>query len=459
VEVLETLYHERRLAERVEPLAHHALRGEAWHKAVAYCWQAGDKAMARSAHREAVAYYEQALGALQHLPAQHDTREQAIDLRLALRTALFPSGDVTRILAILREAESLAMPLDDPRRLGQVSLSLSNHFYSLGTYDQTIAAAQRALTFGTANADIVLQARANQFLGVAYHAQGDYRRAITYFRQAIASLDETQGYERFGEVFPPAVVSRAWLTACHAELGTFREGRTVGEEGLRIAEEITHAPSIMFAAWELGLLALRQGDLRRAISLLERAAGICHEADLPIYFPRVAAALGAAYMLDERVADAVPLLTQAMAQTMTTGLRGFQGLCGLTFGEAQMLTGRLEDTHPLVTQELALARAHQERGHEAYAWRLLGDIMARCDASAVEPATLHYQHALTLAEELGMRPLQAHCHCSLGTWYLKHGQRAQAHAALSTASNLYHALDMTFWLPQTEAALAQVEGM
>ena len=89
VEALERLTPDR-LAEQVDRLAHHALRGEVWDKALAYCRQAGEKAMARSAHREAVGYFEQALSALPHLPEQRDTREQAIDLRLALRSALRP---------------------------------------------------------------------------------------------------------------------------------------------------------------------------------------------------------------------------------------------------------------------------------------------------------------------------------------------------------------------------------
>ena len=130
VEALEGLAGDR-LAEQVERLAHHALRGEVWDKALAYCRQAGEKAMARSAYREAVGYFEQALSALPHLPEQRDTREQAIDLRLALRHALLPSGDFGRILASLREAEALAAALDDPRRLGQVSLFLSFHFYQM----------------------------------------------------------------------------------------------------------------------------------------------------------------------------------------------------------------------------------------------------------------------------------------------------------------------------------------
>ena len=57
-----------------------------------------------------------------------------------------------------------------------------------------------------------------------------------------------------------------------------------------------------------------------------------------------------------------------------------------------------------------------------------------------------------------MRPLQAHCHRSLGALYATIGQCEQAHTELSTAIVLYRAMDMTFWLPQTEAALAQVEG-
>ena len=64
----------------------------------------------RSAHREAVGYFEEALSALAHLPETRATREHAIDLRLALRSALSPRGDLGRILAILREAEALAKP-------------------------------------------------------------------------------------------------------------------------------------------------------------------------------------------------------------------------------------------------------------------------------------------------------------------------------------------------------------
>ena len=74
----------------------------------------------------------------------------------------------------------------------------------------------------------------------------------------------------------------------------------------------------------------------------------------------------------------------------------------------------------------------------------------------IEPAEHHYRKALVLAEELGMRPLRAHCHRGLGTLYAQIGQRERAHAELATAMKMYQSMDMTFRLPEAEAALAQV---
>jgi tetratricopeptide (TPR) repeat protein len=265
--------------------------------------------------------------------------------------------------------------------------------------------------------------------------------------------------ERFGLPNPPAVLCRAFLTWCSAELGTFDEGRAVGEEGLRIAEAVAHPSSLMLTSHGIGRLCFRQGDLSKALPLLERAVSICHEADLPGYFPEIATTLGAAYTLGRRIADAVPLLMQVLEQTMATESVGHQVLCTLSLGEAQLLAGRLEEAHALAERALALANGRQERGNEAYALRLLGDIAAYRDPLEAGQAETHYHQALALADELGMRPLQAHCHLGLGMLYAEIDQPAQARPELSAAIALYCAMDMTFWLPQAEAALARVEEL
>src|SRR5262249_41294594 len=133
------------------------------------------------------------------------------------------------------------------------------------------------------------------------------------------------------------------------------------------------------------------------------------------------------------------------------------GYYRLWLGEAHLLAGRLEEAHTLAEQALALARAHQERGTEAYALHLLGAIAMHRDPWDIMLAETHYQQSLSLVEALGMRPLQAHCHRGLGTLYATTGQRVQARTALSTAIAMYQSMAMTFWLPEVEAALAQVE--
>jgi tetratricopeptide (TPR) repeat protein len=169
----------------------------------------------------------------------------------------------------------------------------------------------------------------------------------------------------------------------------------------------------------------------------------------------MATALGEAYTLGRRVADAVPLLTQALEQTTARETVAFPALCSLPLGEAQLLAGHLEEAHALAEQALVLAREHQERSNEAHALRLLGDIATRRDPPEAEEAEAYYRQARALAEELGMRPLVAHCHLGRGKLYAMIGRCTQARAELSTAIELYRAMDMTFWLPQAEAALAR----
>jgi tetratricopeptide (TPR) repeat protein len=265
-------------------------------------------------------------------------------------------------------------------------------------------------------------------------------------------------HERFGGVFLPAVLYRGWLTWCHAELGTFAAGRVLGEEGLRMAEAVGHPASLMTAYNGLGLLVLHQGDLPRAIPLLERAVSIGQDTGLLALSALMAAPLGAAYALGGRLADAVPLLTQTLEQLMALARVDFQARCYLSLGEAHMLAGDLEEAHALTEHALAHTHAYKERGNETYALRLLGEIAAHRNPPDAALAEAHYQQALTLADELGMRPLQAHCHLGLGALYAKREQREQARAEISTAIALYRTMEMTFWLPQAEAALAQVES-
>ncbi len=433
------------------------MRGEVWDKALIYCRQAGVRAEARSAHREAVAFFEQALAALAQLPEHRDTLEQAIDLRFDLHNSLHPLGEQARLFDHLHAAEALAERLGDDRRLGRIAGYLGIYFSAMGEYDRAIAAGQRALVLATTSGAFDVQVVAQTVLGQVYCSGGDFRPGLDVARRAMALLTGEQRYARFvGMVTLPAVASRVYVAGCLAELGGFAEGRGVGEDAVRIAEVAEQPFSIASALLWVGLCYRRHGDIHQAIPTLERSLALCQTANFPRLFPMVASFLSAAYALAGRAAEALPLLEQTL-ERVTAGRRViFQALVLTELSEALLLVGRVDEARALAERLVELYRTQTGRGYQAHALRLLGDTVARGDSPDAEQAETYYRHALALADELGMRPLQAHCYLGLGTLYAKIGRVEQARAELSTAIEMYRAMDMAFWLPQAEAALAQV---
>jgi tetratricopeptide (TPR) repeat protein len=172
--------------------------------------------------------------------------------------------------------------------------------------------------------------------------------------------------------------------------------------------------------------------------------------------PRIVAGLGYASALQGRIAEGRALLEEAVSESLSTGAR--RAIHWAWLSESCRLEGHGAEAWQHARQALDLARQQKARGEEAFALHQLGVVQAHADPPDVAQAEAHYQQALALAEELGMRPLLAHCHRGLGTLYAVTGQREQARTALSTAIEMYRSMNMTFWLPQTEAALAQVEG-
>jgi tetratricopeptide (TPR) repeat protein len=454
VEVLEAQFPET-LATTPALLAYHALRGEQWDKAVAYFRQAGEQALARSAYREAMAAFEQALGAVQHLPDNRALLAQTIDLRLALRNALWPLGELERNFVSLQDAQTRAEILGDQHRLGWVAAYLLAHFVQVCDPDRALASGQRALAIAADLGDVGLTVTVQGYVGLAYRSVGDYPRAVEYLHKNVVALQGASHQERFGLHTPPAVLARSFLVLSLAECGAFAEGRTAAEEGMRMAEAADHPFSRALASWAVGFLALRQGDLPQAHPVLERGLALAQREHIRLAAPWIATTLGAAYTLAGRAAEALPLLEQAIAQAVAMRYMVDYALRVVWLGEAYLLAGRLDEAGTQAQRALKFAQAHQERGHEAYALRLLGEIAAQREPPEAEQAETHYRQALALAEELGMRPLQAHCQRGLGTLYSQVGEAQQARAALGTAIELYRTMEMTFWLPQTEAALAQ----
>jgi predicted ATPase len=173
---------------------------------VIYLRQAGAKAFARSANREAVAHFEQVLTALSHLPETRETVEQAIDVRFDLRNVLATLAEFGRTDTYLREAETLAKSLNDQRRLGWVFAYMSGTYLATGGHTADVRAfAQRVEAIGESLGDVPLQVAAQYYLIYACHLSGDYRGTEHVCRRQIQSLEGERARERFRLLFFPVV--------------------------------------------------------------------------------------------------------------------------------------------------------------------------------------------------------------------------------------------------------------
>jgi tetratricopeptide (TPR) repeat protein len=452
VQVLEAFVGDQ-LAEQVERLAVHAVRGEVWDKAVTYCHQAGTRAWDRAALREAMAAFEQALQALGHLPEPGDTRVQAIEFRLALGNTLNPLGEYGRSLVLLGEAEALARACNDRGRLGMVLARMSYARRITGGSDGAITAGRQALALAAELGENTLQAQASHILGQAYQAIGNLDRAAELLRQTI----EAAARESSTPSIDLRILAQARLATILGALGSFAEGRCRGEEALRLAIQEGRGTAPIVAHGCLGELYLAQGDLEPAIQVYTQGLTLCRASGNRTWLRPIAAGLGYASALGGRLAEGRALLEEAISEDIRTG--GLQGHAYRVawFSEVCRLAGRSEEAGQHARQAFDLARQQKARGDEAHALHQLGVVSAHAVPPEVEKAEAHYRQALALAEELGMRPLQAHCHRGLGTSYRQIGKEEQARAELSTAIEMYRDMEMTFWLPQAEMALTQAE--
>ncbi|MBI4638543.1 MAG: AAA family ATPase [Candidatus Rokubacteria bacterium] len=452
LDALERL-HADRPGEQAERLAHHALRGEVWDRAVRYCREAGARALLRSAHGAAVEYFGRALAALGCLPQTGETIVQGIDVRLDLRTALIPLGEYRRTVDHLREAETLARSVGDERRLASVGSHLANYLHLTGQLTGAVEQARHALGIAERLGDVELQVVTTAYLAFAYYTLGSYREAADLARRNTVARAAPSEQERFGMTSLPPVYSRTCLAWSLAELGDFDEAERIGDEAIAIAERADHSYSVVYACLAAGVPRLRRGAFDAALVALERAFTLCHTREIPVLLSIVAVPLAAAYGHAGRVADAVRVLeeTAERAQQIRDPIGHWVRTGALA--EAYALAGRPVEAHPLALQYLAQRRTIGARGYEAWALHLLAEVTARLEPPAQQQASRHYEDAITLAGRLDMRPLAALCRLGLGRLDRRLGRTTEGEATIREAIEGFRSMGMRTWLERAEGEL------
>jgi class 3 adenylate cyclase/tetratricopeptide (TPR) repeat protein len=450
---MERLYPDRN-ASILDRLAHHALRGELWPRAVAYCREAGARAFTRSAYPAAAAYFERALTALARLPENHETLEQAIDVRLDLRYSLGPLAEYRRMHEVLTEAEAMAGKLGDTRRLARISAFLCNYFTLAGKLDLAVEHGERARTLGEHVDDVPAAAVTHAVLATAYYSKGEYRRAVDAGASNVELLIGELERERFGMMHLTSVYSRAIMTWSLAEVGEFDRAAVLAREALGIAEAADHPHSVAVALLGLGTLALRRGELAVAIETLERARTVGESLGLVALLLEVTGPLASAYVHAGQAARAIALLERVIADPMAARHAFGRLLRTAGLAEAYLHAERAHEALPLAQAFLDSVRSVRARGLEARAALLVAECAAGLDRPDAVRAEGALDSARALAAELGMRPLVARCHLVRAGLLSRMQGRGAAAADAAAAVELFRAMGMEHWQSQAKQLAA-----
>ncbi|WP_262273628.1 adenylate/guanylate cyclase domain-containing protein [Microvirga yunnanensis] len=395
---------------RPELLARHLAAAGQPAQAVQYWTAAGERALVRAAHHEAAAFYERALAALEAQAKTPEVLTAMIDVRKQLHQALYPIGRLQPARANLAQAERSAAQLGDRMRLARVRASQIYLLAATGDLAGAIAAGERALVGLAETDDLDAVVGTRLMLARALYAAGQYSEAIAHARDVVALLEDDVERGALGGM-NQTISAHVWLTLFHTERGEFEAGAAEGETATRLAADPRCTEhDMVWVRIGLGRLQVVRGDFVRAIGTLAPALPLC-EGDLVIYFSRVASSLGRAYAGAGRIEEGVALLQRADERARVIGFAFGHALVLAQLGEALLLADDFEQAQEIGRQAVETAQRWGERGNEAWARCLLGDIAA--SRRARQEGQAQYQKAVAIAEELEMAPVLARCSAGL----------------------------------------------
>lgn len=421
---------------RPETLAHHSFYGGALDKVIQYAFAAGQKSFDRSANREAVIHLDHALEALNQLPQSRETLEKTIDVRLLLRYALLPLGEVDRIGQVLRDTAPLIASLNDPERTGQFQARLCNYYCLTGDQSEALAQGRQGMRIAQDLGDENLQVEMAYRLGQPYYHLGQYGNAIKVLKQGVELIRSERELDKQGKAAHPAVVCRTWLAMCCAELGDFAIGTEYAQHAVDLAQEVRHSLSTLFSLWGYGHIRMRECNYAEALRAFEEALEVCQRSTVLFWYPRLASSVAMARALGGSPGDTNSLVAEARRSAAEMNLTVDDPRLLERMASIHLMDGNLEAAESDARAALELALKMKAKGYEAWALRRLGEIYAVGDHAKPGDAEKHFKKALALSQELSMRPLSAFCYEGIGKFYEVRGQTEKAQTAFDAASEI-----------------------
>jgi class 3 adenylate cyclase/tetratricopeptide (TPR) repeat protein len=409
-----------------ESLARHFEGAGDPERAVFYLQQAGDRAIDRSAHAEAIAHLRKGIELLDALPEGPERSRQELMLQVSLGSPLMASQGYSspEVEEAYRRARTLSQEVADAPQLFRALWGLAAYYQASANLEAAREIAAQLLELAERSGERELLLLANVTTGNNAYYAGAWADALPYLEEAMRLYDpvEDAGLAYvYGQ--DPGMIAAAFAAICHWHLGRpdhgLRQAEAALEQGRRAK---VHPLGLAFSLCFVGMLYFLRRDREGARACAEEAMGIAEEHGFALE-------LGLAHLLygwclvDEGKAEGIETMQQGFDELSATGatVGGAAILTVLAVGNAH--AGRSEAALGCVKLGLGLSRQQQNPCWDPELLRLKGDLLAADSASEAEAEKLLRQ-ASQLAREQGSRSLEIRAAISLARLLRRRG-RAQ----------------------------------
>jgi class 3 adenylate cyclase/predicted ATPase len=431
-QVLEAQFPET-TAGQPELLAHHYTEAGLIEQSITYWYKAGQRAIERSAHVEAIAHLRQGLALLQTLPETSERVQREVDMLITLGASLLATKGygAPEVGETYAHARQLCQSLDDPHQLFPVLYGLWN--YSAGSELQTAyTLGEQLLTLAQQVQDPVMLVAGYRALGLTLFFLGAAVAAHTYLTQGMVLYDPQQHRVAaflYGDDAGVTCSANDALTLWH--LGYPDQSLARTDEAVTFAQQTGYPFSLGFA---LGCAAivhhLRRED-RAAQACADGVISLATAQGFPYWMAWGAMLRGWALAQQGQAQEGIEQITQGLMDYHATGVERFRPYCLALLAEAYGTMGQPEAGLTALTEALTLADTTGERWYESEIYRFKGELLLQQHLDNQADAETCFQHALEIARHQEAKSLELRAATSLARLWQQQGKRQEAHDLLA----------------------------
>jgi class 3 adenylate cyclase/predicted ATPase len=431
--VLETQFPETAKTQP-ELLAHHYTEVGLPEKAVHYWYHAGQSAIERSAHVEAIAHLRQGLELLQTLPETLERVQREVDMRITLGASLLATQGFAapEVRQTYLRAQQLCQALENPRQLFPVVRGLWHYYYVRAEYQTAHTLGEQLLTLAQQVQDTPMLVAARRALGTTLFYLGGFATALTHYAQGMALYDPQQHRTSaflYGE--DAGVVCHILAAWTLWSLGYPDQGLARSQEAITLAQQSAHLFSLGFAlSFAAGFHQFRRG-VCVAQEHAEAAMRVATEQGFPIWRAIGAMVRSWALAHQGQAQEGITQITQGLTAWRATGAEILRPWFLSLLAEAHGTFGEPEAGLTALAEALTLADTTGERWYEPELYRLKGELLLQQSVDHQAEAESCFHHALEVARTQQAKSLELRAATSLARLWHQQGKRQEAHDLLA----------------------------